>query len=210
MRVAPAREEVIRGEVRPKGYLGGRYDAGGRVEFALRCDQRVIDPRARGVTTLATQDSATPASDTAVMDLRVDIVTLGVPDLAAAHEFYVDRLGWEPALSIPGEVTFLRAGSGRMVALFARSDLEGDIGDGGVTPPFDLGMLFESPADVDAAVDAIAAAGAAVRKPPQDADWGGYHAYVEAPDGTLWELAHNPGWRIDSDGIAHIDPVDSP
>ncbi|MDP8901316.1 MAG: hypothetical protein M3N33_09295, partial [Actinomycetota bacterium] len=70
------------------------------------------------------------------MDLRVDIVTLGVPDLASAHEFYVDRLGWEPAFTVPGEVTFLRAGRGRMVALFARSDLEKDIGDGGTVPPF--------------------------------------------------------------------------
>jgi catechol 2,3-dioxygenase-like lactoylglutathione lyase family enzyme len=143
------------------------------------------------------------------MDLRVDIVTLGVPDLTSAHEFYVDRLGWEPAFTVPGEVTFLRAGPGRMVALFPKSDLEQDIGDGGATPPFDLGMLYESPAAVDAAVDAMSAAGASVRKPPQQADWGGYHAYVEAPDGTVWELAHNPGWRIDIDGTAHIGPIDS-
>ncbi len=149
------------------------------------------------------------AFDTVVMDLRVDIVTLGVPDLASAHEFYVDRLGWEPAFTVPGEVTFLRAGRGRMVALFARSDLEKDIGDGGTVPPFDLGTLFESAAAVDAAVDAMTAAGASVRKPPQQADWGGYHAYVEAPDGTVWELAHNPGWRIDIHGTAHIGPIDS-
>jgi len=138
------------------------------------------------------------------MDLRVDLVTLGVPDLAAAHAFYVDRLGWEPALVVPGEVTFLRAGPGRMVALFGRADLEGDIGDGGPTPPFDLGQLFASIEEVDAAVDELVAAGATVRKPPQHADWGGYHAYVEAPDGTVWELAWNPGWRIDAEGQAHI------
>lgn len=143
------------------------------------------------------------------MDLRVDIVTLGVPDLASAHEFYVDRLGWEPAFTVPGEVTFLRAGRGRMVALFARSDLEKDIGDDGPIPPFDLGTLYESAAAVDAAVDAMRAAGASVRKPPQQADWGGYHAYVEAPEGTVWELAHNPGWRIDLDGTAHIGPIES-
>ncbi len=148
-------------------------------------------------------------SDTVVMDLRVDIVTLGVPDLTSAHEFYVDRLGWEPAFTVPGEVTFLRAGPGRMVALFPKSDLEQDIGDGGATPLFDLGMLCEAPAAVDAAVDAMGAAGASACKPPQQADWGGYHAYVEAPDGTVWELAHNPGWRIDIDGTAHIRPIDS-
>ncbi|CAN5743343.1 VOC family protein [soil metagenome] len=143
------------------------------------------------------------------MDLRADIITLGVPDLARAHEFYVDRLGWEPALAVPDEVTFLRAGPGRMIALFARAGLEGDIGDGAAAPTFDLGSLFPSAAAVDAAVDAMRAAGASVRKAPQQADWGGYHAYVEAPDGTLWELAHNPGWRVDDDCTAHIGPVDS-
>lgn len=142
------------------------------------------------------------------MDLRVDIVTLAVPDLASAHEFYVDRLGWEPAFAVPGEVTFLRAGPGRMVGLFARSDLAGDIGDGGATPPFDLGMIFESTTAVDDAVETMSAAGASVRKPPQQAEFGGYHAYVEAPDGTVWELAHNPGWHVDDEGTAHIGPID--
>ena len=140
------------------------------------------------------------------MELRVDLVTLGVPDLAAAHAYYVERLGWEPALAVPGEVTFLRAGSGRMVALFGRDDLATDIGDGGPTPPFDLGALYPSTEEVDATVEAMVAAGAVVRKPPQAAEWGGYHAYVEAPDGTVWELAVNPGWRVDPDGTAHIGP----
>lgn len=143
------------------------------------------------------------------MDLRVDIITLGVADLSAAHDFYVNRLGWQPALTVPGEVTFLRAGPGRMVALFARGDLAKDIGDGGATPPFDLGMLYESSSAVDAAVETMRAAGASVRKPPQSAEWGGYHAYIEAPDGTVWELAHNPGWHVDEEGTAHIGPVAS-
>lgn len=144
------------------------------------------------------------------MDLRVDIVTLGVSDLTSAHQFYVDRLGWQPAFAVPGEVTFLRAGPGRMVAVFARSDLERDIGDGGPTPPFDLGMILESAAAVDTAVEAMSTAGATVRKAPQQAGWGGYHAYVEAPDGTVWELAHNPGWHVDDQGTAHIGPIGPP
>src|SRR5262249_40643767 len=96
------------------------------------------------------------------MELHVDIVTLAVPDLEAAHRFYVDGLGWEPALAVPGEVTFLRAGSGRMIALFRRADLAADIGSG-EPPPFDLGHLCDDEAGVDAVSAALVEAGGTVR-----------------------------------------------
>jgi catechol 2,3-dioxygenase-like lactoylglutathione lyase family enzyme len=137
------------------------------------------------------------------MELHVDIVTLAVPDLEAANRFYVGGLGWQPALSVPGEVTFLRAGPGRMVALFSRRDLAADIGSG-EAPPFDLGHLCASEDDVDTVTSALVGAGGTLRKPPQRAAWGGYHAYVEAPDGTVWEIAHNPGWSVDAEGNANI------
>jgi catechol 2,3-dioxygenase-like lactoylglutathione lyase family enzyme len=136
------------------------------------------------------------------MELHVDIVTLAVPDLEAANRYYVERLAWKPALSIPGEVTFLRAGTGRYVALFGRDDLSKDIGSG-QPPPFDLGHLCRDEADVDAVTTALVDAGGTLRKPPQRAFWGGYHAYVEAPDGTVWEIAHNPG-TLDAEGNVHV------
>lgn len=141
------------------------------------------------------------------MDLRVDFITLAVPDLDEAHAYYVDRLGWEPALTVPGEVTFLPAGPGRIVGLFGRGNLERDIGDHGPVPPFDLGHLFNSPEEVDAAVEAMVAAGARVRKPPQRPDFfDGYHAYVETPEGTVWELVHNPGFQFGSEGAPRFAP----
>ncbi len=142
------------------------------------------------------------------MDLHVDVVTLAVPDLAEAHRYYANALGWEPALAIPGEVTFLRAGHSRMVALFARSDLASDIGIGaGDAPPFDLGHLADSEAEVESVVAAMVDVGATLLKRPQRAAWGGFHAYVAAPDGTVWEIAHNPGWSVAADGTATIGAV---
>lgn len=143
------------------------------------------------------------------MDLRVDVVTLAVPNLSEAHAFYVDRLGCEAALVVPGEVTFLRAGARRVVALFGRGDLERDIGDGGKIPSFDLGQVFGTTEEVDSAAAAMAAAGATIRKPPQRAEFfPGYHSYVEAPDETTWELVHNPGSQLDSEGIVRIGDVE--
>jgi uncharacterized protein len=143
------------------------------------------------------------------MELHVDIVTLAVPDLDVANRYYVEGLGWAPAFAVPGEVTFLRAGSGRLVALFARDDLTRDIGTGEPAPPFDLGHMCDDDPGVDATHDAMVAAGGRSLKAPQRAAWGGYHAYVEAPDGTVWELAHNPGWSVDDDGVAHLGPVEA-
>jgi catechol 2,3-dioxygenase-like lactoylglutathione lyase family enzyme len=138
------------------------------------------------------------------VDPRIDIITVAVPDLPEAHAFYVDRLGCKPIFVVPGEITFLPAGSRRLLGLFSRHDLERDIGDGGTVPSFTLGQLFNTTEEVDAATEAMGAAGATVRKPPQPAVFfAGYHAYVETPDGTVWEFVHNPGSQLD------IGPTDN-
>jgi uncharacterized protein len=36
-----------------------------------------------------------------------------VPDLEAARRFYLDGLGWEPILEVPGEVCFIQVGHRR-------------------------------------------------------------------------------------------------
>ena len=50
------------------------------------------------------------------------------------------------------------------------------------------------------------AAGATVITPARDGAFGGiYHAHVADPNGVIWELAHNPGWRVDASGGVHFD-----
>src|SRR5215208_5495038 len=68
------------------------------------------------------------------MEPRIDLITLGVPDLDTARRFYADGLGWAPLLDIPGEVVFLQVGHSRVLALFGAQDLVEDIGGG---PPAD-------------------------------------------------------------------------
>lgn len=135
------------------------------------------------------------------MDLRVDLVTLGVADVDAATAFYADRLGVEPALRVPGQVTFLRAGGGRLLALYGAAALAADAGR---AVPFTLAHNVGSEAEVDGVVGAMVAAGATVLAPATRAEWGGYHAHVADPDGFVWEIAHNPAYRVDDDGTVHI------
>ena len=84
------------------------------------------------------------------MKQRVNLITLGVADLARARAFYVG-IGWEPTREPDGDVIFFQAGE-MVVALWDRQKLADDStvenapGWGGVTLAVNVG----SQAEVDA------------------------------------------------------------
>ena len=142
------------------------------------------------------------------MEQRVQLLTLGVRDLAASRRFYVDGLGWTPSLDLP-EVVFFQVGHGLLLALFGTSDLDADVGAEPSAGPggFTLAQVVDGEAEVDAAQAAAVAAGGHVLKPAQSAAFGGYHCYVADPDGFRWEIAHNPGLSVAPDGTVTIRPI---
>src|SRR3954451_4287857 len=147
------------------------------------------------------------------MEPCIDLLTLGVPDLDAARRFYLDGLGWEPVLEVPGEVTFVQVGHSRMLALFGAQYLVDDIGGG---PPADaprgagvtLAQIVDDVPEVAAVIARAEAAGGTVLKPAQDAFWGGHHGYFADPAGFVWEVAYNPGFRVDADGRVRMGAVE--
>ncbi|MGY1745901.1 VOC family protein [Blastococcus sp. SYSU D00695] len=147
------------------------------------------------------------------MEPRLDLLTVAVPDLDVARRFYVDGLGWTPALDVPGEVLFVQVNAGLLLALFGAADLAADMGvpagDVVVGGGFTLAHNVDGPDEVRRVVAAAEAAGARVVKPPQPAAFGGFHAYLTDPSGIRWEVAHNPGWRVDADGTVHIAAVEA-
>jgi uncharacterized glyoxalase superfamily protein PhnB len=54
--------------------------------------------------------------------------------------------------------------------------------------------------EVNAVIDAAAAAGGTVIKPAQKAFWGGWYGYFADTEGNVWEVAHNPDFPIDAEG----------
>ncbi|HUR51816.1 MAG TPA: VOC family protein [Mycobacteriales bacterium] len=137
------------------------------------------------------------------MEQRLSLVTLGVRDVARSRAFY-EALGWE-GTSPDGEVVFFQAG-GMVVALWGRelltedSAVEDSGGWGGVT----LAQCVGSPAEVDAVIATAEGAGARIGRRPAPTFWGGYSGLFVDPDGHPWEVAHNPGWRLDDDGSVHL------
>jgi uncharacterized protein len=137
------------------------------------------------------------------MQQRLSLVTLGVTDLERAIRFYTD-LGWRRT-GDDTDVAFFQAG-GVVFALWSRASLAEDSavrdngGWGGVTLAHNVG----SPAEVDAVIEEARAAGAAIGREPATTFWGGYSGVFLDPDGHPWEVAHNPGWTLDSDGRVQL------
>ena len=137
------------------------------------------------------------------MDQRVSLVTLGVTDLHRAWDFY-NALGWTGE-SPDDDVVFFQAG-GMIVALWSREKLADDSmvtdngGWGGVT----LAYNARSPEEVDAVLADAKAAGGTIGRSGSKTPWGGYSGVFIDPEGHPWEVAHNPGWRIDADGTVHL------
>jgi len=131
---------------------------------------------------------------------RINLITLGVADIARARAFY-EALGWQPAQA-EAAVVFYRLDS-MALGLFGRAALAEDQGRAGAelgTGAMTLAQNFPDRAGVDAAFAAALAAGATALKPPEEVFWGGYSGYFADPDGHVWELAHNPFWPLDAAG----------
>ncbi len=134
---------------------------------------------------------------------RMNIICLGVKDMARAIHFYRDGLGFETEekSDTPDVIFFSTAGT--KLELYPLDLLAQDIssenppqissGFGGITLAYNAKTKEE-------VIDVIALArkaGAIIVKEPQDVFWGGFHAYFKDPDGYYWEVAWGPNFEFD-------------
>lgn len=142
------------------------------------------------------------------MDQSLHFITVSTADLDAARSFYITGLDWHPLLDVPGEIIFFQVAPGLALGLFDSEKFNADIAtgaDNSSVSGLTLSHNVDSPAGVREVVDAMKRAGGTVLKAPQDGAFGGiYHAHVQDPNGIIWEIAHNPSWRIANDGTVAI------
>jgi catechol 2,3-dioxygenase-like lactoylglutathione lyase family enzyme len=142
------------------------------------------------------------------MDQSLHFVTVSTADLDAARSFYITGLNWRPLMDVPGEIIFFQVAPGLVLGLFDSEKFNADIATGvdyssvsGLT----LSHNVDSQEDVRMVVDAMQRAGGTILKVPQEGAFGGiYHAHVQDPNGIIWEIGHNPSWRIANDGTVTI------
>jgi catechol 2,3-dioxygenase-like lactoylglutathione lyase family enzyme len=129
------------------------------------------------------------------VEQRISLVTLGVTDLARARAFY-EALGWAGAQQPDNEVAFFQAG-GMVFGLWCALGGHG-------APGIELAHNVRSPTAVDALLAEAELAGASIIRQAARADWGGYSGAFADPDGYVWEIAHNPDWKLADDGTVHL------
>jgi len=140
------------------------------------------------------------------MEQRISLITLGVGDLQRARRFY-ESMGWRTGAAAEDDVVFFQAGP-VILALWDRAKLAEDsaVDDGGGWGGVTIAYNTRSPEEVDAVVAEARDAGATIGREPGPTFWGGYSGIFIDPEGHPWEVAHNPGWDMDENGVVRLQP----
>lgn len=126
------------------------------------------------------------------MEQRVSLITLGVADMDKSAAFY-EALGWQRAKSPDGVIAFDLIS--QTLGLYPLDRLAEDIGlpaEAMGTGAMTLSHNTRTVEEVDRLLLLAEEAGAEILRPGGEVFWGGYIGYFRAPDGHVWEVAHNP------------------
>ena len=129
------------------------------------------------------------------MEPRVSFITLAVADLDRTRRFYVEGLGWAPALEAD-DVLMIRVADKVILSLWSREGFEEEVGpvrEGPGIVPITLAHNVATPEEVDGVLAEAQDAGAVEVREGQERVWGGYTGYFADPDGFRWEVDYNPG-----------------
>jgi uncharacterized protein len=139
------------------------------------------------------------------MEQRITLITLGVRDLETSVAFF-EKLGWRRSVRQAEGVAFFQCG-GVALSLFPRPALAKDANvspEGGGFSGFAIAYNTRSKGDVDAVLAEAVSCGAEIARPAHETFWGGYSGYFQDPDGHLWEVAWNPGFTLDDNGVVQL------
>ena len=135
------------------------------------------------------------------MQQQISIITLGVLDLVRSKRFYAEGFGWAPAFE-NDEIIFYQM-NGFVLGTFKLPSLELDMGRSGLKSPgaFSLAHNVSRLEDVDPLMSQLVGAGGRVVREADAPPHGGFRGYVADPDDHAWEIAWNPAWAIDENGL---------
>lgn len=137
------------------------------------------------------------------MDQRLNVITLGVADVARARAFY-EQLGWQVAFT-DGDIVMFQAGP-MIVSLWSAEKLADDSGIDAAPDGwggFTLGYAVGGAEEVDALCAEAAEAGATITRAPVEKPFG-YSGVFADLDGHTWEIAWIQGLTLHPDGTVAL------
>lgn len=140
------------------------------------------------------------------MDPRINVITLGVKDIPRSRKFYED-LGFTAA-SFSNEHFVAFQTPGIVLCLYPAAQLADDVTVDSRGTGFRAVTLAHNVAkkeEVQAILEEAASYGATIVKKAQDVFWGGHSGYFADPDGHLWEIAWNPHWSLNENGLVEFN-----
>jgi predicted lactoylglutathione lyase len=134
------------------------------------------------------------------MRQRLNLILLGVKDVRQAVEFY-KALGWKRSKSGSEEFVLFDLG-GIALGIQSRAAFAHDANyeSSAVTgfPGFALAYIARSEEEVYRVMEKAAALRARIMKPAQATSWG-HAGYFQDPDGHLFEVVYEDGWKFDEE-----------
>ena len=138
------------------------------------------------------------------MQQQIAIITLGIANFVRSRRFYVDGFGWKPAFE-NDEIIFYQM-NGFVLGTFSKAALEKDMNRTGLLAPgaFSLAHNVRTKGEVEDVMQSLLAAGGTLLRAADAPPHGGFRGYVADPDDHAWEVAWNPDWTIDEQGMVTI------
>jgi catechol 2,3-dioxygenase-like lactoylglutathione lyase family enzyme len=135
------------------------------------------------------------------MQQQLSVITLGIADLGRSKAFYRNGFGWTPVFE-NDEIAFYQM-NGFVLGTWVETAMQVDMQRDGLRRPgaFTLAHNVPSLEAVQPLIDRLAAAGGTVLRAGDAPPHGGFRGYVADPDDHAWEIAWNPAWPIDANGL---------
>lgn len=134
----------------------------------------------------------------------VSVITLPVTDLARSTRFYEGGFGWSPVF-VMEDIRFYQL-NGLVFGLWLGDALAEDAGVESLVPAGSIALAHNvhHRSEVEPLMARLAENGGEITRPAAEPPHGGYRGYLRDPDGHLWEIAHNPVWRMDESGATRF------
>lgn len=135
------------------------------------------------------------------MQQQISVITLGVEDLVRSRRFYAEGFGWKPVFE-NDEIIFYQM-NGFVLGTWLQRGLEADMQRDGLCRPgaFALAHNVSSQNEVLVVINRLTVAGGHTLREADAPPHGGYRGYVADPDDHAWEIAWNPAWTINDQGL---------